>query len=219
MIYLKNISMFRNSSKHVRQLDKAEAEDSDLSMQLRQEFINLALRDAIIRHSIPRNWVNAALVAVTVGERERWDVRLEILESEALLWRHATEFRATFIRRLRLLDSQWRKWVSEICWKFPEMKVQLSSVDETSQAVTNFNAPAIGNLSADNHVVDTSSTSAMQPNTTAQSESKVAPTTPQDVQLQKLREVMAQGDAILEHREFAGELVDFQETRPLEPVA
>ena len=219
MISLKRFSLFGRSGHHGDPAAKEDASGSGISIQLRQEFVKLALRDAIIRHSVPRNWIGVELLPVDASAGPMWDVRLVVRERNALLWSHATDFRATFIRRLRLLDSQCFKWVADVSWQFPMAAAQGGVVPPMvdSSASSQPPAPSVDKAS-DASVLAMAGIFAgvVQAAPLGGDESKGQAPSPQQIQLQKLREAMSQGDAVLENREALGEMVEFQETRPFQ---
>lgn len=219
-VYVISINRFSLFGKHSERgaAEKKEASGSSVSFQLREEFVKLALRDAIIRHSVPRNWIGVELLPVDSPAGGRWDVRLIVRERNGLLWTHATDFRATFIRRLRLLDSQWAKWVADVSWQFP------LGVAHGGVVPTMAGSPA-------NSVPETSAGMASDPSSLkiagiypgvlvagahGTDESRSQTPSPQQIQLQKLREVMSQGDSVLKNLESSGQLVEFQDTRPFQ---
>ena len=218
MISLKKFSLFGRPGRHRDPVAKEDAGGVVVSSQLRQEFVKLALRDAVIRHSVPRNWIGVELLQVDASVGSMWDVRLVVRERNGLLWSHATDFRATFIRRLRLLDSQCAKWVANVSWQFPVAAAQGGMAPSTADASSN-NLPGVPALQTSDGAV--LAMAGIFPGAVAAShgiaDSRSQAPSPQQIQLQKLREAMSQGDAVLDSRESMGQVVEFQETRPFQP--
>ena len=225
MISLRRFPIFKKTGSNGASVSPGEDGISGVSQQLRSEFINLALRDAIIRHSVPRNWVRAELIPISSPAGMKWDVRLIVQERNGLLWNHATVFRATFIRRLRLLDTQWAKWVSEVSWQFPyqvgEAGAALQSTssascaaqiaDEMALQVSGGASPSPWKGVSSMHSSSSSMAAAADPENKTPS--------PQEIQLEKLREMISRGDTDLEYLGTSGEIVEFQQTRPFEAQA
>ncbi|MBV7539795.1 hypothetical protein [Acidovorax sp. sic0104] len=221
MVLLKHFSLFRKSNAD-EALISVEGEDaSSVSQILRKEYLNLALRDAIVRHSVPRNWISIEIIPVGPSAGSKWDVRLVILERNGLLWNHATAFRATFARRLRLLDANYSQWVSDISWQFPVgIDVARKSVPPGANPTQDvLAAPKTGKESSaagEAEIFIGQSSVADGKNI---QRSKDSLPTPQQIQLEKLRELMSQGDTHRVELVESGEVVEFQETRPFESPA
>ena len=184
---------------------------SRMSRQLRLELLDLALRDAVIRHSVPRAWVRADLITIESPFGTKWDVRLVIQQRDGLLWKHATDFHATFVRRLRLMDTGWKSWLADVIWQFPLPTTESSAplaMEKHSSVSSAVALPVLNDIfiGVTPHVDGGSREGRSQTNA------------PQQIQLEKLREAMSSGDEFFTPEE-GGHALDFQETRPFSSQA
>lgn len=221
MVLLKHFSLFRKSNADEALISVEGEEASSVSQILRREYLNLALRDAIVRHSVPRNWISIEIIPIGPSAGSKWDVRLVVLERNGLLWNHATAFRATFARRLRLLDANYSQWVSDICWQFPvgidvARKSGPRGANPVKTDLTEPKAQKEPSPPGEAEIFIGQSSAAGGKNI---QHPKDSVPTPQQIQLQKLRELMSHGDAHRVGLNELGEVVEFQETRPFESPA
>ena len=85
----------------------------------RRELLRLVLRDTMIRHGIPAEWLEAEVLVSTSRTGERgihW--RLSIRHWDPRLLHHAPAIQQALLRRLATFDALASSWLTGVSWQF-----------------------------------------------------------------------------------------------------
>ncbi|RYF41452.1 MAG: hypothetical protein EOO25_09845 [Comamonadaceae bacterium] len=86
---------------------------------LRRELLRVALRDTLVRHGIPVQWMTAEAVAEPgPGPEQRLHLRLQIRHYDPRLLAHGMALQSSFYKRVELFDPHAAQWLHGISWQF-----------------------------------------------------------------------------------------------------
>ncbi len=86
---------------------------------LHRELLRVALRDTLVRHGIPIQWITAETLPMPVNATEMGlHLRLLIRHHDPRLLAHALALQTSLIKRVELLDPNSALWLMGISWQF-----------------------------------------------------------------------------------------------------
>ncbi|MEP6825282.1 MAG: hypothetical protein ABI919_10735 [Ramlibacter sp.] len=86
---------------------------------LRRELLRVALRDTLVRHGIPTQWITAeAVPEAGPGPEQRVHLRLQIRHYDPRLLAHGMALQSSFYKRVELFDPMAAQWLHGISWQF-----------------------------------------------------------------------------------------------------
>ncbi|RYF38659.1 MAG: hypothetical protein EOO25_16695, partial [Comamonadaceae bacterium] len=89
------------------------------ALGLRRELLRVALRDTLVRHGIPTQWITAEAVPEPgPGPEPRVHLRLQIRHYDPRLLAHGMALQSSFYKRVELFDPQAAQWLHGISWQF-----------------------------------------------------------------------------------------------------
>jgi hypothetical protein len=92
----------------------------------RKELLRVVLRDTLIKHGIPADWLGAEMLATSGGGREPgMHLRLLVRHWDPRLLTYSVAFQNSFRQRMAVFDPTALNWFSGISW-------QLSLGDESA---------------------------------------------------------------------------------------
>lgn len=85
----------------------------------RREVLRVGLRDSLIRHGIPKDWVGLEIIQTHVqGKEHGLHLRLLLKHWEPRLLTHSVAFQSSVAKRVALLDPHAPEWLAGISWQF-----------------------------------------------------------------------------------------------------
>jgi hypothetical protein len=114
-------TLFEKSPGPEKRRSTRSAEPGRRNGQLLNELVRTALRDTLIRHGIPRDWVSAEVQ--WAGEAQGglyFNVQFSLAHWESRFVQHTLAFQRSFMKRLALLDATQRSRLQAITWQFLE---------------------------------------------------------------------------------------------------
>lgn len=173
------------TAKPSRPQQRKSATSSATPAHLRRELVSTALRDTLIRHGIPTSWLGVEMQPFRSSQGETYfHVRLMLKHWEPRLLVNALALQQSFARRVAIFDAKSANWMRGIAWQFA---LPAGVAAEMPPAAV-WKVPE---EPAQEPVVDPI----------------------QHSQLEKLRELMLEGDV---SRRLPHGAVDFQNTMPFE---
>lgn len=89
------------------------------ALGLRRELLRVALRDTLVRHGIPIQWITAEAVPEPgPGPELRVHLRLQIRHYDPRLLAHGMALQSSFYKRVELFDPMAAQWLHGISWQF-----------------------------------------------------------------------------------------------------
>ena len=160
---------------------------------IHRELVSVALRDTLMRHGIPAGWIAVDMHSALNAKGEPLcHVRLVLKHWDSRLVEHAVAFQNSFSSRISLLDAKQSSWLRSISWQFAVPEDDVAPLMPPAATWR----PAVAQVA---------------PAAAVAAAAAAAPV--RHAQLEQLRRLMAEGDAL--HGDDDGP-ADFQNTQPFE---